>query len=154
MSELQKRDELVDDAVYKMGQLMEKWKNRLTLDNLRLSERYLKGNLEVQILFREHGRLKSTNLCAVLSRWNCPIRLDSGGRSNFNFLPLPESSRSGAHPNMAFPECRDDQKSVLITNVKLVEFPEIVVSTLVRLGSLDEVYRSRAHSLYLGRRCG
>jgi len=42
MNELEERNELVDDAVHKMRQLMEKYKDSLSLDNLRLSEHYLK----------------------------------------------------------------------------------------------------------------
>ena len=48
----EERKELTDNAIDKARQLMEKWKNRLTLDNLRLAERYLVGELEILVHLR------------------------------------------------------------------------------------------------------
>ena len=36
-------------------QLAERWDNRLTFKNLRLAERYLKGELEILVLLKEVG---------------------------------------------------------------------------------------------------
>jgi hypothetical protein len=41
------------------------------------------------------------------------------------------------------------QELVFILDVELVEPPERIVRSLVRLGSLDEVHRNLRHSLYL-----
>ncbi len=51
MNELEKRDELVDDAVHKASKLMDRFNQRLRLNNLRLVERYVKGELHLLISF-------------------------------------------------------------------------------------------------------
>ena len=71
----EERKELTDNAIDKAHQLMEKWKNRLTLDNLRLAERYLVGELEILVDLRI-GLPGYARLCAVLKNREFG---DSGG---------------------------------------------------------------------------
>src|SRR6266849_2488251 len=47
MSELKKRDELVNDSVHKISKVMDRFNQRLTLRNLRLAERYVNGELNI-----------------------------------------------------------------------------------------------------------
>jgi hypothetical protein len=49
MNTSEKRDELIDDIIDKLRKLGQKWNDRLTLDNRRFSERYLKGQIEVTV---------------------------------------------------------------------------------------------------------
>ena len=132
----EERDELVDDALHKARQLTEQWKNRLTLDNLRLSERYLEDGIE--FLLRLRGAKEPDDFYAVLHH-------DAGGG-------VPEG---GQHPSAAMPDISRcdcihgrEQEAVLVGVVQFMEFPESIIPTLVRLESADEVFRRRAHSLY------
>jgi hypothetical protein len=81
MNTLEERLELGNDAANKMRQLMEKWKGRLTLDNLRLTERYLKGGLEILVHIRPELAAYSADLCAVLKHFQLPARQAGTGRA-------------------------------------------------------------------------
>ena len=48
----EQRPELGDQVVNEINHLFERWKQRLTLDNARFVERYLKGDLNITIRFR------------------------------------------------------------------------------------------------------
>jgi hypothetical protein len=157
MNRSEKRDELVDDTVHKMRKLFQKWNDRLAPDNLRLSERYLKGDLEVQVLFRWHRGQEPTYFCAIFCRRHCSVWLETPAPVSFaaelNSYHL-DSVEIAAHRHHAHAESGDDQEMMLVVNVELMECPKSIVPSLVRLGSLNEIYRSRTHSLYLGRRFG
>src|SRR5206468_639711 len=78
MNELEERNELRDNPIDKMGQLMQKWNDRLTLDNLRFSERYVNHGLRIHIHFRTcHEGYYSGEFCAALQHWgvgkNMPV---------------------------------------------------------------------------------
>src|ERR1700722_718705 len=77
MAELGERLEFRNDAVHKMRHLMEEWNNRLTLNNLRFTERYIKGDLDIHILIHRDGSLETAYYCAVLKYWNGAIGLDA-----------------------------------------------------------------------------
>jgi hypothetical protein len=151
MNELQEPDELADDAVNKMRQLMEKWKNRLTLDNLRLSERYLKAEITIFIFWDIRGASHPQNLCAVLENGKRPIRLSAERCGNLNLED--DLRRIAPHINGWSGDTADSgnghkQEMVLINNVQTVEFPETSIPTIVRLEQVDEAFRPRLHSLY------
>jgi len=46
---VQERPKDTDDAIHEVRHLIERFKNRLTSNNLRLSERYIKSELEVLV---------------------------------------------------------------------------------------------------------
>jgi hypothetical protein len=165
MTALEKRDELADDAVNKMARLMKEWKNRITLDNLRLSERYLKGEIELLIQFRSVLPDNTGNLCAVLKYWKPFARRDGDGIFNLReqtggLLNLREQIfeermlGSKAKAKLPHAICDDEQEAVFVDIVKVVELPEVVIPTLVWLDGIDETYDVRAHSLYFSRRFG
>ena len=63
--------EPLDEAFYKLDEPMQRFNDRLTLDNLDLAKRYLKAELGVHIKLRyrvvaESGR-DSTDFCAIRS---------------------------------------------------------------------------------------
>lgn len=151
MSESQKQDELVDDAVNKTRQLMEKWKNRLTLDNLRLSERYLKGEITIFIFWNVRGADQPNNLCAVFQYGERPVRLPADRSTEVDLeghLGHIAPHIDGGSNNATDSTSSDKQEMMLVHNVKVVEFPEIPIPTVVRLDRVDEAFRSRVDSLY------
>lgn len=159
MSDSQERLEAGNDPVNKIRKLMEKWKNRLTLDNLRLAERYINGDLH----FIAHlTTTDALEFCAVFEKWDsrCFLNGELGGIEYWridplfrHFSPIPLSA---CHPddNVLISGSAHEQQLVLVGNVEIVEQPEIVVPSVVRLQSVNETYRSLAHSLYLSRRIG
>jgi hypothetical protein len=45
-----------DDALHELDELLDRWENRLTVDNLALAERYLKGEIRLIVSFEKIGR--------------------------------------------------------------------------------------------------
>lgn len=174
MTELEKRQEPADDAINEMRQLVKKWDDRLTLDNLRIAERYLKGEVEflIHLQVRAVGPSDSRHFCVVVKNWNadslseghCAVDfrihapLDLGDQVAHGRMPelqqIWRERRSKTEAKILDGEGDNRQEAVLVEVVKLVEFPEAIVPALVRLGRVDETYRGRAHSLYLSRRAG
>jgi hypothetical protein len=148
-TDLQIRDESVHSRVNEIRQLMQKWNDRLTLDNLRLSERYLKDGLEIHISFRTCR--SASDFCAIFQYWNDPA---GTGRSRAEHGDLsggpPEGEVRRKNNVVRFLSVNGhEQSAVLVDVVKLVEFPEIAsITTLVRLNSVHETYNLRANSLY------
>lgn len=158
MSELGKQTELVNDPVDQMRKLMEKWDNRLTLDNLRLAERYLEGGLEIHVHIRVFAvvNVDATDFCAVLK--NCkPLSASAAGLGHdghalgglLGGVVLDPANHGGATA-----ERSNEQEAVFVDVVKLVKFPEDIIATLVRLERVEDAYRSRRHSLYFSGRVG
>ena len=151
MSDPRKSSEQVDHVMNQVRQLMEKWKNRLTLDNLRLSERYLKGEIAIFIFWDIRGANQPNNFCAVFEYGECPVRLPAERsakremESNLRHIGSHIDRRSSDAADSA---SSDKQEMMLVNNVKTVEFPEAPVPTVVRLERIDEAFRSRVHSLY------
>jgi hypothetical protein len=151
---LKERDELGNDSIYKAAQLVQKWNNRLTVNNLRLAKRYLEGDLELHLVFRLADVPDPSEYCAILKYW-APHAGESGSdelhRRNYS---LQSQVRVNLEHDFLLPKCGTEEHPVFVDIVKLVECPESIVTTLVRLESVYETYRARAHSLYLSRRLG
>jgi hypothetical protein len=146
MKQLEKALELPDDSLNELSKLMEKWKNRLTLDNLRLTERYLEGSLELILHLRSEAPGYAGDYCAVL-RYDASARLAGDVKANGERSVLrsaPTKNNAGIRRRVE----DDGQEAVFAEIVKFLELPEVIVPTLVRLQSLDETYRSRVDSLY------
>jgi hypothetical protein len=147
-SPLQEGHELLDNAVHKLRKLGEKWQNRLTLDNLRISERYLKGDIEILIQLFDHAPAGLANYCVVFNSLQRVIEPQSSG--------LWSERRAGeeGQDRLRVQVSNHKQELVLVGNVQLMEFPQVAVASLVRLNSFQETFRTRAHSLYLSRNAG
>ena len=165
MNKLQESNKLVDDAVHKMRQLMKKWDDRLTLDNLRISERYVKGAIDlfIHIKVRSADPCDSGYFCAVLGHHDPAggkiinhtrhvLKELSEFRGDFEQLRKVGTTVGTPEPDPSKPE--NEQEAVFVEIVKLMESPKVIVPTLVRLDSIDSVYSCRAHSLYHSRRVG
>jgi hypothetical protein len=149
---LEKKGELVDDAVNEVGKLMEKWKNRLTLDNLRLSERYLEGNLEILVHLVEQIGGCAKNHCAVL-KYREPVS-GGDGRSDLHQYTLRGKRVRKVNCGILHSASDHKKEAMLVADVELMEFPEVVITTIVGLEGPDNVYRSRTDSLYFSKELG
>jgi len=80
--------ERTDNSIHKLGELMKRWDNRLTLKGLSIAEKYIKGRIEIIAdldIFRG-GKLKICMPSLALTRqFSKETKLS----------PLKKSSRSG-----------------------------------------------------------
>lgn len=143
---LEEWDELGRKGVYNVRQLFEQAKNHISLSNLRLRERYLNREIELLVHVRQIGHSGNTpEFCAVIR---------NGAEERHSKSERRAAGRSisrESHGCGGFQISDDKQQIVLVGNVKLVKFPEIVTSSFVWLGSLNDVYRTRMDSLYYSR---
>src|SRR5262245_20505769 len=51
----EQRLETNNDVINRLHHIMERWQERLTLDNLRIADRYVKGELHILVRFRIGG---------------------------------------------------------------------------------------------------
>jgi hypothetical protein len=121
---LQHRKELVDHAVHNINDLMEKWDQRLTLQNLRLRSRFLSGDIDFII------RCMAKESVEV---WVCSLSPEVALESDsFKQNVLPDR----------------DNGLVFIDIANLVQSPECIIPTLVRFERINKPHRVGAHSLY------
>jgi hypothetical protein len=180
MVELQQRLELVDDAVNKLRRLGQKWNDRLTLDNRRFSERYLKGEIEIGFILCKNGSQDSPYLAAILKNAESSVGLQTDGSVDHKLLRVADKDaiqpdfraaalNAGEMRSLEGPDgikrlpCRHNgaeseschkQETVLVEIVQLVEYPKYLVPTLVRLNGRKELYKSRAELLFFGKVSG
>jgi hypothetical protein len=148
-----------DDPVHQITELMEKWKNRPTLDNLRLSERYLNEEFYINLHCLFTGASGNVaKFCAVCEYHKSTVNIDGetpiGVKIGQHYPKLPPSLATsprecGVNMNESLSESANDHHAMLINSVKIMERPEAIVTTLVRLYCLDEFYGKRLNSLYL-----
>lgn len=163
MNESQERNELVDHALDKLHKLGQKWNNRLELNNLRLTERYLIGEIEILVHIRWWSARPgySHDFCAVLKGngdHTCGMndgRVMSFRNESVNFSP---DSRGHRIQNRMIGEAKteplnsigdDEQDTVFVGIVQLADDPKRSIPSLVRLDSLHTTYCLRSDSLYL-----
>jgi len=147
----------MDCGFNKAADLMKQWKDRITLDNLRLSERYLKGELDVHILFRVIGEPRQDECCAVLSHFKPLTRMSGEGIINSLASDVGEDFgdyAAGQVEGSVTAYSDQGQVTVFADIVKLLENPEAIIPTIVRLNSLDVSYCSRSNGLYYSKRLG
>jgi len=150
-----------DDGINKIRKMMEKWQNRMTLDNLRLCERYLNGDVVLFIIVIPAGELSlghPSEYCAIFQNVDSLSRLEGieNGwvdlRDGNSPAPTNPVFRQG---NVAPPAgSADHEQTMLVNNVEMMDQPEIVVSSLIRVQSVDHAFRDRADSLYLSQKVG
>ncbi len=134
--------ELGDDAINQMRKLFEKWNDRITLDNLRLVERYLECEIEVLLHFLANDRAgNSAQLCAVIRNGAGEWHLKSKASG------VCCAGRQG--DGSALIDISDSQQEMmLIADVELMKVQQLSGIRSIRLRGLDETYRSRMDSLY------
>jgi len=117
---LKTSDEIIDHC----HRLTEKIKERLTLQNLRLSDRFLNNSLRILI----HVRAKDSS-----KEWACCLLPEMA------IEPLALKKIIAANA---------DQMAVLVNNVRIVKIPKRTISTLVWFERVNSFYRRFPRSLY------
>jgi hypothetical protein len=155
--------EKLNESVNKLDELKKRWNERLTLDSLDLTERYLKFELGVHVHLRyrvlaESGR-DSVDFCAIFQRERglgrdnadalCGRDLREIDRGRIG-VGIKNIGQSVGVDGVLMRHADGHQELVFVRDVELVEPPERVVLSLIRFGVLDEVHRSLRRSMYFG----
>ncbi len=132
-----------NQVVNQLNEILERFNERLTLDNIRLGDRYIKG--EVHLLI--HIRLAGKEYVADLQRLTELREAEFTEVCKANSARLPSAgNRKGClrHTNNG---C--EQNMVLVGNVQSMEHPEShTLPTLVRFGCVNCIYSRLRHALY------
>ena len=151
MGEVSLEDRLLDDvedALHELDHLRERWANRITVNNLILSKRYVENKLKLIVLWRSVGVGKQYR--AIIQRESEPGAfhpcVDDLRRSRDRTCSLePFASVGISHkPERLKGDAQTDvsatyryERLVFVQNVESVEAPESVVPSLVRFQVLD-----------------
>lgn len=147
--------EEIDDFADRAHQLGQRWNDRLTLKNLRLTERYIEGELKLIVWFTilPWG---AGQFCAIFQRERCLGRVEGDPVIGCITCKLPISlgdigiidetrsmHRSDVNCELSSSTGDREENSVLVDNIEVVQGPDhLVVPSLVRLQRaefLDEV---------------
>lgn len=156
MDALQERLGLQNDAINKTKQFTEGYKQRLSLNNLRLVERYMKGELHVLVAI--DGGSVGQQMLADFYREDAPFSwdgtTDKGNACSWRQRRCIDANgiRTDARSNES-ESCRE-QEAMLVDNIQLVEHPEVVIPSLVRLSSINEGFGSGTDTVYFSARFG
>jgi hypothetical protein len=141
-----------DDTFDHFRQLEECWNDRLTFENLRLPERYCKGELRLLIYIRIAVSGKDpVDLCAVLQRERTlcegrPGRLDSVDY----WLPHVGKHGSEVQGDIGVGARDRKQEPVFVDVVKLIEYPEHIIPTVILESGAFDCSSEAADALLTG----
>lgn len=113
-----KRAEARNDVADKLDQLMERWEQSISHTNRRLSERFLAGEIHVLIVFRDAETGEVWFVCLERNTTDNHILAD---RQN---------------------------EAVLVGIIQITKQPKSIIPILVRLESVDSLYRFPSRTLY------
>lgn len=142
------------DAANATRSLMEHFNDRLTLDNLRLSERYLDGKLHILMHFR-HG--KNVEYVASFQREMPDALLQEHFRivdlgnvlENSGELISDLSNFCGRHAMEPILRSDSEQQAVLVNVVQAIDLPEdFSVASRVRFDLRERFYSVRRQTLF------
>ena len=125
-----------DDAANEVSHMVERFKNRLTSDNLRLSERYIKSELKALVrLSMVGGSGHVYDFIAAFERHRSfrECDLPSGSENN-----APAVERHGSR----------EHEPMLVNTVELMDMPEGIVSSDVRLYRTQDFFSAHRHLVY------
>ena len=126
---LQERFEGGDEAVREINQLIERWEKGIRISNLRLVNRFVDFSLQIslRVVIKDSGK--------IYVRSPMPI-----GIVGPPWQPICKKQILMAD---------GEQVAMLVRIIEGVDSPESIVSSLVRLGSIDGPFGFVSHSLYL-----
>lgn len=133
LASAKKRDKAFHETVHQLDELMQAWDNRITLSNLRIAERFMDGEIHFILKLR---------LIKTAEFWLARFDVKSAAQVK---RPHPFG-----HKDVVFAD--GEKGAVLVNVVKIMESPERVVPTLVRLEPIYRLHSLMAHSLYLSTR--
>ena len=136
----EQRLEADNQIIYQIHKTLKRLNDGPTLDNLRLSERYIKGEIHIIVHLSPAG----SDYVAVFQRFP-----EVGERN-------ASDSRVAAFPKTGHCKTRSgdidkwsEQRMVLVGNVQIVENPESrALSTLIRFASVNCIYSTLRYPFY------
>jgi hypothetical protein len=135
--------ETENQVIDRIGQLLERYQNRMTFDNVRVAERYAKFQVHILIHFRFDGKEQ------VASFSCCPEF--RGGKTEERPNPIVILKKRFGRIKL---EARNanigyEQGTVFISDVEFINDPEgITLPSLIRFGSPNSMYSIIRHALY------
>lgn len=141
-----------DDALRVASELSERWEQRLTLNNLALAKRYLKGELIICLAFavsRGSGDLEYGR--AVLKRVHTVGGSDVDAREDDWFI-LPRDRHRDMHRKVSVSGPYRNDRLVFVQDIEVMDCPEGLIPTLVWLEPLDQPSRACIGSVYFSRK--
>jgi hypothetical protein len=148
----QQDSELIYNAINKLRDLGEKWNDRLTVDNLRLGERY--ANNEIHLLFYLRVGIDSEQFVACFQRADYFYGLEGRHGNWFSSLPLrpvhqePVILKGDADAGHEVCAGSGKQQAVLVDSVKIMDSPEAVIPSLVWFDRADCIQDISVRPLY------
>jgi hypothetical protein len=131
--------ETKNEGINSVKQVVERYHQGLSIDNPLLIERYIKGEIHVLMHFRLTGK-EYLSLYEALDSWQAEVTEAKSGVKEV-------SADMKAH--LLKPGDGSEQSMVLIGNIKSMEHPQRIIPTLVRFGSVDGIYGTLRHTLYI-----
>lgn len=144
------------DAADEMKEFLEHLRNGLSLTNRRFVDRYVRGELWLRVHVRVFGESGNpVDFCAVFHNGLIPGGQGDDGQLKVGpvRMLMPSKGREVESDDRAQAADRN-QQPMLVHNVEIMKTPEVVISSLVWFGRVDEVYRGAVHSLYFSRALG
>lgn len=131
-----------DDVLHQTDELVERWNNRLTFNNLALVKRYVKGELWVHVHLQSKVGGKAEQFCVLLQGVHPDVGIGKG--------------RTVAHSQDPFFDCSADrdQVSVFLVDVESMEVVEQLVPAFVGFERADKLHSHLASALYFGEGAG
>jgi hypothetical protein len=152
---LGERDEALQQALDFIQQSAKRWHNRLTFNNLRFAERYIKGELELFVLLKRGG-VSDEQFGARLQR------IPDGGSEvehrNWQVLcPVrqPAKSRGSVESNRLIATDGRNQQAMFVDDIKPIDEPEVfAIPSSVRLERADRLQELLGSGWHLSLRHG
>jgi hypothetical protein len=134
-------------VAHEVGEMLERFQQRLTLDKPRFAERYVEAELHLLVRFRVRGI--DEEFVAFFQRAEGIGGLDEQIHRKVPEFLWKHLGHGGANINAPKTGTNRDQQAVLVDVVELVDYPEVVpLASLVWFESVERVNRVLAHSLY------
>ena len=155
-SSCETRAEARNDPADQIGQMLDRFQQRLTVDNPRLAERYVKAEIHLLVHFSIRG--VDEQLVAYLQRAEIiggPNKKGwQAGMQATAHLPYRRADM-GSQVQALKAGGNSDKQSMLVDVVKFVENPEIVsLPSFVWFDTVERVYGVLPQSLYFSLRTG
>lgn len=160
------------DAVNELTHLMESYRNRLSFDTSRLSERYVDGRLDICVKLRSRNSGKELHLIVSRSGLESKSTVEVSrskrlrsltqraasqqGQAVFEVLPVseadpehvPASNDQASHREAASHIERSNGQPVFFVNAQLVEGPQMRISSRLSIGLLNQFNGSVREELF------
>src|SRR5487761_83700 len=145
--------EAQNNALNKIRQFRECFGKKITRENLRLSERYVEGEIYALVCFMVPGN--RVHHCALFHRGEglrCRKINDLLGEGTWG--EFDKSLESFFYPSgiqikshLGNDSCGSRQQTMLVSNVKSVEFPQTIIPSQVRLESVYSIFSRLGHTV-------